>query len=442
MVRPSSKILFVLLLTPLFLLMPLSWAHAVSLQEALNTALTQNPKPLSKDLQVLALKDRTTAAWLGLLPRLSVAVSRQLTRSHTTVEDITTQSKARSDSGSLSVTMNLFDGGTQYYSARIAENNMKATEALFNSTNPLVENTKGALATLMMHAYLQVVFTRALQVEFQGIVQALEVVEKFARKEDDRVYYRARIANLNIEIQKFVNMEGEALADYAYVANAAAPKDFDTMAQVIESLVLPATSDEAFVTAKLRSPDLRYRSYQLKAAEYATKIASAERYMPRVDLMFSRGANHNLDRITPAYSSRGKDESFYLSVSWNFDPGSIHRSLAAKKELRSARLEQQAALQDLEHNIRKAYIQVKSNENLLSSYLTKYESAVVKVQATLDRVEAGEDVSREVIGGDLDDLIQTGMNIHNTRSELIRTKFSIQQSMGTLFSEAVQQQAN
>ena len=411
--------------------------QAISFQESLRIALEKNPKPKSKDIQILALKDRTAAAWLGFLPTLNETCSSYQDKSTTRKLGISSPSKDTTNSCTTSVDLNLFTGGRNYYSAKTADAQQKARAALFNSTNPLVENSKGALATLLVSTYTNIIMNQDFVELNNSRIDILNRAIATTSDPDDISAYTALIDTANIEQKSALDKIALDKEDYLYEVTQEAPQRLDSFDDFIASFIIPSTPEEALAQAKSNSPDLKRRVYELKAAEYAVKIAWSQAYMPNLDAYYSNTYLNDTDRLDAKNNYNYRDQMAGLTLSWTFSLQKNTNVSATKKELQSAQLEQQAVMDDLKHNIKKTYMNFEASSSTLEGYRLKFQKAKDKVYNDLDRLESKAPVARADLINDLNDFRYSGNSLIYSKQGVVMLKFTIQQVTGALFSSAM-----
>ncbi|OFZ12036.1 MAG: hypothetical protein A2Z20_07320 [Bdellovibrionales bacterium RBG_16_40_8] len=408
--------------------------QAISFQDSLRIALEKNPKPKSKDIQILALKDRTTAAWLGFLPTFSESCDYTQDKSTTRVLGIPSRTSDIATGCSTSIDLNIFKGGRGYYEAKTAEARQKAMAAIFNSTNPLVENSKGALATLLLNTYTAIIMNQDTLELLDSITDILNRALAATSDPDDINAYKAFMATVAIQKQNALNKITLSKEDYLFEVTQVAPDRLDSFDDFINSFQIPVTPEEALAQAKLSSPDLKRRVYELQQADYATKIAWSQAYMPTIDVYYSNYFSNDIDRLDSNNNYNYHNQSAGISLSWIFSFQKKNNLSAARKELQSAQLEQLAVIDDLKHNIKKTYMNYEATSSVLEKYRQKYEMAKDQAYSDIERLESKNPISRTDLINDLNDYSNAGSNLIYAKQGVVILKFTVQQVTGTLFT--------
>lgn len=402
----------------------------ISLQEAIKTAFIRNPITKANELQLEAAQDRARAAQRRILPQGSISISRSLSKVTTTIDGFPVTENVHYQGSSVSLSINLFRGGQDYYNAKAARVEAQTLEAINNSTDALLPDTKGALAHKVFDAYLELVandFRSQLQI-FRR--QSLEKFRPWATHPDSADEINRKIEQTNNTLARLETEETKYRLEFIYHVKPDSPHfQLQGLDDVIQSLVIPDTSTEALEVALRKSPELAVANGQLQVARYRL-LAQEGGARPQVDLSLSK----SLDRMagSPSYRSRGSTAA--ISASLPIDLGVDDFISAERKEV-AAKAEGVTKVRDrLTFQIRDSlYPDFISHSKLDPSYQQARESNRHQLQKFLDDADNGRSFSMDAAIKVLESYEEAALITLQNKLNLVSRKFAIQKNLGTLF---------
>jgi len=415
----------------LIIFLPLT-SHSMSLQEALQTTFEKNPKTQANSLRLQAMEERSKAAWASLYPRLNFSANLSQSRSSTEVDNVTTTSRSSQFSTNVYMSASLYDGKARYYEAKATESNLKSMEANYNSTNSFIPNTKGSLSELVLNSYT-IINLQLMILEMQNM--KMSFLQKAIALETDpnkKTLYSNSIQQLQTSIKDFqFNLE-KAREDFKYIVTVPATGTLDDFDGMIESLEIPKTKEEALSIAHQKNPELIDKTYSIEAAEYAAKATNARLFSPRVDMFYSwsPAGQHRSAGSSPVESS---GHTLGLSFSWSFDAGARHHSRSVDLQKEVAIKEKESALQDLEYNIKSLYPSLVNSDELIQQYTHNIQDAIDALKRIEAELDQGHAVSHDDVSANLGMYEMTWWPLVEQKQKVIRMKFKIQKTIGTLF---------
>lgn len=413
------------------------FALGMSLQEAIKNTFDHNPRMQANQKRLEEIKLHALAAWLDMLPILTLGYSVGHRERNLKLDGVVfPHPVSHHRGGSVGGSVLLFDGAS-YFRARAAEAEVKIQSAIYNSTNALRPNTKGALASAVQSTYSAIVLMR-MQLE---LVAALRNhLEHFLRKAttpDERNRLQEAINSTEssrISTELRLDILGR---DFADLVMAPVPAELDDLDVMIASLIVPETLEEAQTEAAKSSPDLRVRNFELERQKQLYRAQVASVYLPRVSLDYSREANRTSYVGGPLEEIRGSSVS--AAVTWTFSAGNIPRTKAAAKAVEAAQLDVAAEKRDLDHDLETTYRRRSGSverDRLLTRNLAEIRA---NLKNFLDRLEQGEPVDLTKDGlGMVNSLSNTWGEWVENKVRLVELKFDIQKKIGTLFEDVNQ----
>lgn len=411
-----------------------SSAQAVTLQESLRLAFENNPRTQANDLRLKAMEVRTKAAWQAFLPQIYASYGLSRDRySSANGGQVPVSSSSLSRGLNLALSVNIYDGGATYYRAKATEVSQKAQAASYNSTNALIPNTRGSIASLVFTAYSGLLRSQAEKEFLVDLRKSLQVILKAATTEDEVNIIQSGISALEISISNAeFQIESEA-RDYEYVVQSPAPNEMESYQEAIANVDIPATAAQAFTVALKKSPELQVAAYQLEAMELNYRAEKAAVYSPRIDL----GISHSRSSVKSGQDpfNRNRGTAIGITAQWSFGVSAMTQAKATALEVEAARKDKEGTLEELKYNLDSIYPTLKNTTHLSQLFDQRLNESVRNLKSFLERVEQGEK-------GNISYALQLLENVENSwyqatamKQSVLATKFSIQKTIGTLFEK-------
>jgi outer membrane protein TolC len=405
-------------------------APSMTLKEAINLSFQNNPISKAGDARVEASKERWRASKLDNLPSATLSASAGRSQGETDVNGISISDNSRYTGTTISVNLNIFNGGASYYRSKAAEASAKAQMATNNSTNSLIPYTRGALANKVYGDYLSLSENLSEQAYFNKLLQ---VLERFLSRTNDPVEiekYKTLIESSKTSLFEKEGKEEDFRKSFQENVKVPAPKTLDNLDGIIAALVIPATAQDALRIADEKSPELEVARRNLESAKYSYQSQVASTTRPRVDLNVSNGRNNNYSDMTSRTRSTGVGVS--LTVPLNASSYSYNKATA--KEIEALEMDLERESNDLRYQIEdQLYPKLSKSIGVLRRYEAQFAAIEQNLNEALKRAELGKPVK-------VDDVIFI-LNQHSTvftymvvkKMEIIDSKFSLQKKIGSLF---------
>ncbi len=408
-------------------------SNALTLQEAIHTTFEKNPKMQANEKRLEEIRLQAKVAWMDMFPSISLSLSR----SHTS-RDSTSDGKPwvhrDSDSGGSSVgaALTLFDP-SRYYRARAADANVKQQTALANSTNTRNPDTKGGLATSVQMVFTLVLTFRQYLVMISELERILQIFLGKAETTDEKNRINESLNNVSAtRLSMQLKLETQS-RNFLALVTTPVPEILDGFDEVISSLRIPPTREEALEIAREKSPDLLVRNFAIDRSQELSK-AQKSGFLPKIYLESYKSGDRSASDVS---NSRSKSTTTSLTLRWGFDLGQIPRAQAADVAVAAAMDERDGVWRDLELDMEVSYNEERGyakKDRVLMANLRQIE---MNLSEFLKRIERGEKVDLIKDGlGMIQSYSQTTSQVIENKSNLIDTKFLIQRKIGTLF-EAV-----
>lgn len=405
---------------------------AYSLQEALQTAFDRNKRTTANLLRVEASQERVRAAWLDMLPSADLYVSstrRDFT--NTSGDQVKTGGDSVINVISYGVTANLFRGGADYYAALAAEAQKNAQEALYNSTNALIPNTKGAIANLVAQSFF-------LILERTEAINAFEIKKNQLLKLKTATSKNSELDEINRSLltisagQERLRLEKKSFdRDFEFAVTVPPPNDLDNIESVIQSLEVPPNYDEALSVALVSSPELIASKYQLEEIQNAREAQARRIYSPSVDLIVYK--NSGTSYINGVMQNNAADTTIGVSLSWSFAPRSSAGLSALDKQVEASRSDYDAAQSELRHDLGQTYENLHSRIQLLEQYRQNLNLIDRSVEQLMSDIDAHKPVDFVLAMKLINDRFDTFNTALDLKVGIAFTKFHTQKIIGTLF---------
>lgn len=410
-------------------------AHAdYTLQQALQTAFDKNKRTAENEQRLQYARERLRARWQRVyLPPIYLEFSHTRSRDKDNAfgADVITRSVYGTTSASLNV--NLWRGGADVAAAEAEEMRVQALEATNNSTDALLPNTKGAIATLVEASFLDILYHKEA---LQGIAYVREKIMKYRASLKDP----AQIEALNRVLQSIQAQEKKALGDlemaqdnFMFAVTEPAPDNMVSFEDVIESLVIPESFEMAFQEAMKNSPELRASEYRLKAAELGYSAAKKAAHSPSVDLSISKGKERYTEN--GVLLSRNTGTTVGVSITIPFSIPEVTAANAEALNVASLRSSRDAAIEDLRHELGQVYKKKNTHESQLALYKQNMAVVVASLEKLSEDIDNGNaiDFNRATpLFGEFGQIMNITLGY---KWGLTDAKFKTQKLIGSLFDE-------
>ncbi len=405
------------------------------LQNAIKTALEKNPKIKSNDKTLEAMVMRVESTKLSQLPSLGLSISTS--RSQGTAYDSSNpdlQDYRNSRRGSeVTLNWNVFDGGAKRKKIKSMECSFKERQAQFNSTNTLVRNTQGQVASAVVLHYISLTKAQENVKLTQQILAALAKIRTIAKTDGQILQIENLINSSNLELQTFQAAVTSSANNFEYVVTEPPPIQLDTFQQIIDSLTIPESPTAAMTIALEKSPEIKTARFQIECMRLRYESARAEIYSPRVDVSVGKSyGNQNVNTLTGRTSGSGGTTAG-ITLTMGLNAGSSGELNAQLKDIESAQDNLDGTVADTKHEIDLGYPELANSINFAESYKRNYISSQANIQKYLLDIDAHHPAPAEDIVKELFNLENNFLAYQRYTIIVLNAKFQIQKTVGTLF---------
>lgn len=349
-------------------------AYSMGLHEAISETLKNNPKTNAKlhELKAMALQNQALEekAW----PSASLNCSQYYynSKNRDWIHDSNYASRSQNSDCGIYFNYNLFDGGSLKYQAQAAKESEKAYRERINSTNFMIQDTKGLLISQTYKAYLQLIGT---QIQLDHYIEKLKYVENlktWIASSDDQKMWEQSHQNIQNMIQNLKEQMERHQSFFYYVVRVQ-PSNLEFPENLLNQLSIPQNDSAAYEEALLKNPDLKARQHELNAARLRLKSTEAS-LGPKLDASIAR---ENIRYQDPALNSSLKthQSSIEISLSLPLDASKYTYKQASEESVLSAEWTLESVKNDLKQNLFDDYQNMLSNANLYEKVKTQYQNS-------------------------------------------------------------------
>ncbi len=403
-----------------------------SLKDAISIAVKNNPKTVSTNELLEAIRFQTLASKADMYPSASLNCSGSLSSGQSTYNSSTDPYRGRSGDCGVSVNVTLYDGKSSYYNYKAAEANEAATKAAYNTTDSMIPNTRGGLANQALGNYINVADSIG---SIKNTSTTLSFLYAFEKVSDD-YNLKSKIteteqsleqANASLQLQK---------ESFEYTVTLPPSDNLDDFDITIGSLLIPASADDAIELALSNGPEVVRRNLNVQMAEFSLKAIKGS-LGPSITLSASAGRNINQDRMSSINNSSSINKNVGIVVSIPLGVSGHYRVKSSEASLASAKSEREAAIADAKYSISAQYKKLVNLRNKYLTYSKNYNDQLNYLKSLIKNIELNR--SSSVDATQFLTAIETFERRHSqlqyTQIEILYNLFGIQQVTGQLFSE-------
>ncbi len=413
-----------------------SFAQSVSLPEAIRIAFEKNQNTQANDQQLLAtLEDIKGLTYSAYSPRFSTGVSQSWSQR----EDLLDSSRTtgRTYSAYASISWNIYRGFQDQFRIRKAMCGYKRTEAIYNSTDTQIPDTKGQIAQAVAGVYMVMVGNISALEFNEKKRKFLEKMESFAATAIEKSQIQNAKADIQIQVGQLVSSQRIAENNYRKVVNDQVPNSLDKFDQVISDIEIPSDYMEAYAIATQKSPDLKTAELGVECQQLAYESSKNENSWKNFSVDASLNASRSGGRSSlPGSEFRGANYGGSISLSKTWVPGMKNYEAGDALRLLSEKNRYEAKLRSAKVNLENSYIKLADLVSSALAYQQGYatvESQVEEAISNLSSQQATVSQVFELLGS----LEGRFWNMTGAKSNLIDRKFSIQREIGTLFDRTI-----
>lgn len=408
-----------------------SQAQPTSLTEALQIAFRNNPRTQANEMRLkAALDDLEAARARAYGPTVNMSYSSYRLKDRP-VYSGDAGTRARSNDSALSLNINVFNGFADYYRLKTLECNSKQQEAIYNSTNTTILNTKGQIAGLVATNFVEIARGRQ-NVRFTDYkIELLTRAKKFATSDKD-VTRIDQLLDFLATDKSFVSTALQiAESKFQFAVTVPASQNADNLDQTIPRIVIPTTFEEALTLALQKSPEVVSARFGVECSRLSKKANQAEQYGVRVDIGATKYRNRLQEANAQAAGSRGTTWSLTLSKS--FDLGMPATARSSSKLETSAEMDLEGAIATVKSDLSTNYLRHASVLNIARGHSDSFEKLDAKINSLIQEIEAGRSTDLEFFLDLYTSYDNTHWNMLEAKTQLINIRFETQRNIGTLF---------
>ncbi len=410
-------------------------AQEFTFQQAIQSTFNLNPKMKANEARITAIQERSKAVWANLLGSIDFSISINHTSSRGKVREIGFTNKTSSAANSVSIRFPIFDPGARA-DANSAEANARAQIANFNSSKSYDRNTKASLATSVMDVYSMILMaTEKRNFLENDLIVSLTKLLSVTRDRDYQLRIQALITSVATSLEDLKTVEATNASDFKFLVTIPQPERLQTFSQLIESLQIPLSANDAFATAIENSDELHAANYRVEASGHDLAAARARKELPTIygQVAYSgsltshgRTGGGSLDTMS------GPSAMIVLNKTISF--GQSHEVNSAAATHIATVSDKDDVLSTLEHDLTNFYQRL---EGLLRSQITyrnNFNTTKNQIDEALKQIGMREDKAKiELLLSLFGTLSNQWEMLYYNNMSLLMVKFNVQKSIGTLF---------
>ena len=301
--------------------------------------------------------------------------------------------------------VNVYDGGVQRDAYRAAITNEDATRNAYNTSDSLLYNTRGGIASSTLDAYIELAEGRANIAYEEELVGILQRFKKF--KNDPLV--NSEIADI------------QAALDVDKATDHALGEHYKFYVKLF---------------AFAQGPEVLRRQAEVEGAIWSLKGQKAS-YGPSLTLNMSVAHGRISDELNPSINTVTTDKSAGLTLTIPLDPSSHYRVAEAKSFLGSKKLERDGAVEKTKFAITSIYEFLEIAKKVTSLTQKSYAEQRALIKSILAKIDIGDTVDLDITKMMLAEstLRWREKQLVFRQRTIITNLFSLRQVTGLLFSK-------
>ena len=401
-------------------------ASAMTLLEAIQVSLENNPKLVANENRIEAAEDRLKASRLDWVPDVRIGAGYNFNQS-----DQNPVSQSRNVG--VGASLNIYDGGARTQNLIAEESDLEARKDRNNTTNPFTRNTRASIAGSVLNTYVSVLSIVEEKKYANFSENTLKTFLKAAVLDTEVAIIKQQLEVLKTQNTRLDFRLAQAQKDFKRFTTVALPplETLQSLDEVIRSLGIPANESSAKEIALVKNPDIKVAARDLKSARARYEAQKAS-YGPQVSVNVSAGRGGSRRGGENFESSTTKTIGF--NVSMQFDVGRKYSLSASQKSIEAAANDNSAEIEDAKYEIERIYSQMQNQTEIYKVQVAALRVAQERLQLVLNKIKNGEFV--EIKDEALFSLqVYSGYSTATLigRTEILNSRFAIQQAVGTLF---------
>ena len=401
-------------------------AASMTLLEAIQVSLQNNPKLVANENRIEAAEDRLNASRLDWVPEVRVGAGYNFNQN-----DQNPVSQSRNIG--IGASMNLYDGGARAQNLIAEESDFEARKDRNNTTNPFTRNTRASIAGSVLDTYVNVLNIVEAKKYANFSESTLRIFLKAAVIETEAAIIRQQLEVLKTQNTRLDFRLAQAQKDFKKFSTIPLPpvESLQTLDEAIRTLGIPANETSAIEIAMAKNPDIKVAAKELVSAKARFEAEKAS-YGPQVTVNVSAGRGGSRSGSENFESSTTKTIGF--NVSMQFGVGRKYSLSASQKSIAAAENDQSAEIDDTQYEIGNIYSRLENQSEIYKVQAEALRVAQAKLQLVLEKIKNGQPVK-------IKDEALFSLQVYNgyssetlvLRTEILYSRFGIQQVVGTLF---------
>lgn len=402
-------------------------------QDSIRLALENNPKIQANDARLDAIKLRIEQAELSQLPTVNGSFTVGKSDGFNRTGGVETLSKNSSSGGRISLSWTLFDGFSKYYKIQAMNCQLQQQQAVYNSTNTQQKNTQGQIAGAVVRSYINLSKIQT-NLEFnQNLLEQLKTIRTVAKTQGEIQETDNLISSIEIDITNLKSQFVLASQNYQYLVTLPPPAQIDSFNQIITSLSIPNSPDQALQIALQKSPEIITARLQVECAQLSHKSEKASNLTPQIDFSASRTfADQNHNDITNQDSQSGRSQ-VGITISLSLDPSVYKGHDASQKMIDSYKNDLDGVIDDIKQEINTSYPDLNNSMNLASQYQQNFTNSSGRINQYVLNIKNNKPIVVADALKEIGNLIGNWYSLQQNTLNIINSRFQIQKTLGILF---------
>lgn len=405
----------------------------ISLQDAMLSALRNNPSIEVAQANAAAAKYTLESAWMRLLPSVTFSQSWGENGSSnsntppTSVPVFTPKVQTMTYGFSIPI----FDGGATIALIQQAQASKKqAQQNQLAVSNAILLQVVQVYSTLVL-AYGELSYFEIIQEKLNQLLKAADQ-SPAGKSNPVRSAIQNAISQNNLQIRNINRGLADARLTYFQLIQEDAPSEGSKMISDQEIIQLLSIPEETVISENLlkETPTMRIAEAVCRVAHSNTQLEIA-RDLPR--LMFSQSwsrTNREFTSSSEPFTSKSNNGGITLSVTFSF--GGVSSRAAAREREKASQASFKVALNNLSTLIHQAYNRDRTLGEDRKDQLNNIRASFESAKADFAAIEAGEKVNLLAVKDNVVNISNTVLQFVSTEQQWITARAQIMANLGDL----------
>ena len=386
----------------------------VTLKEAIQTALKNNPRQKANQLRLDAAQDQVTASkQAAYLPNASLNYSQNLS------------DPSSKKNGSFSINMNIFNGFADYYRIKAQQCRYEELQANYNSTTTLLQNTNGHIVGQAVNAYVGLISSYENFQFYSELLGKYQAILPYAKSQKQKTSIASTINSLLVSVGNLKSGIEISEIDYKTSIYSDLPTNFESILEISNNIDIPLNADEAYQISLEKSPEILGAKLALQCQGLSHTANKRAQNSTRIDLSASRSTNFD--------GQNTNNHSVSLNITVPINIANHTRLNSESKNLKAAELDLEDTQVQIKNNLLQSYIVLKKFEISTQSYKIILADLLLKSDQMLNRLNTLNEDEIDELSMLLSSISGAQMNISSYAQQIIDLKIKTQKNIGTLF---------